>query len=294
MRALLSIWLCVPSRFRLAVYRLMIRLGHKMYGEVQPTCHRLPFGLYAKVGTNITLSEAKAMLYLQFHTTIPVPHVLDIIEAPAPTGVFILMTRLPGKPIRDGLNRMSVEQRKKFYRDMRSSLQQLRAIQQPEHLKGRVCSFSGDGILDYRISSERTGVALESQAAFNDFLFQTVAIDEHPRIREFVKDVHSTNYPLVLTHCDISPFNILVDEDYKLTGILDWETCAWLPAYWEYTRTRFHKSAYLEWLNMTDNILEPWPAELRVEQHLWSYTCNICKPSSWSPSSCHSDLCSIP
>jgi aminoglycoside phosphotransferase (APT) family kinase protein len=37
----------------------------------------------------------------------------------------------------------------------------------------------------------------------------------------------------VFTHGDIAPRNIMVDETYRITGILDWEEGGWYLDYWE-------------------------------------------------------------
>lgn len=40
----------------------------------------------------------------------------------------------------------------------------------------------------------------------------------------------------VFTHADIAPRNIMIDEQNKVTGILDWEYAGWYPDYWEYAQ----------------------------------------------------------
>ena len=40
----------------------------------------------------------------------------------------------------------------------------------------------------------------------------------------------------VFTHGDIAPRNIMVDDENKITGILDWEYAGWYPDYWEYAQ----------------------------------------------------------
>lgn len=42
--------------------------------------------------------------------------------------------------------------------------------------------------------------------------------------------------PPILTHGDLSANNILAGGD-TVTGIVDGEPAAWMPAYWEYTNT---------------------------------------------------------
>lgn len=108
-----SIWLCLDPRVRLFFYNKLIVLGRMMYPTKEPSCFRIPFGMYAKIGDKVHRSEAVAMSYLAMNTTIPVPHVLDILDTP--TGLLIIMTRLPGQPIWGGLKRMSKDQLENLY-----------------------------------------------------------------------------------------------------------------------------------------------------------------------------------
>jgi len=40
----------------------------------------------------------------------------------------------------------------------------------------------------------------------------------------------------VFSHGDIAPRNIMVDEERRITGILDWELSGWFPDYWGYSQ----------------------------------------------------------
>lgn len=85
-------WLHTPAALRLRVYRALIYVGLRLYGPTgSGLCYRLSFNLYTKTGWNVFISEANAMRYIERHTTIPIPSVVDVIQSP--TGVFIVMTR---------------------------------------------------------------------------------------------------------------------------------------------------------------------------------------------------------
>ncbi|KAI0765154.1 hypothetical protein C8Q74DRAFT_1032705 [Fomes fomentarius] len=55
-------------------------------------------------------------------------------------------------------------------------------------------------------------------------------------IHDLIRRAHSRPHRLCLTHNDLAPQNILVGEDYNITGIVDWEAAAWMPEYWELTK----------------------------------------------------------
>ncbi|KAJ3864462.1 hypothetical protein EV359DRAFT_355, partial [Lentinula novae-zelandiae] len=44
---------------------------------------------------------------------------------------------------------------------------------------------------------------------------------------------------IVFTHGDITRRNLLVDDNAKVVGIIDWEQAGWRPAYWEKVKIHF-------------------------------------------------------
>jgi hypothetical protein len=93
----------------------------------------------------------------------------------------------------------------------------------------------------------------------------------------------SSDSNFVLTHCDLSARNIMVEDD-KITGILDWEHSGFFPKYMEYAtameicdgrglvETRFERDSRALWVFKTE-ISSP-SQELGVVisfgPHLWT------------------------
>ena len=54
-----------------------------------------------------------------------------------------------------------------------------------------------------------------------------------------VQTAHRRQHPLVFTHNDLFPRNIMVDEPTgRVLAILDWESAGWFPEHWEYCKCR--------------------------------------------------------
>ena len=159
MGILLKIWLLFPSNIRLLTYRLLARIGHRLYPTTDPfgsmpRCFRLPFGLYAKTGHGVFMAEAEALRFVSQHISIPAPRLIDAI--PVTEGAFIVMTALPGHPIADGLMRMSSEQRAQLASDMKECFEKLRSL--PPPLSGpRICAADGGPFVCYRIGFDPVG-----------------------------------------------------------------------------------------------------------------------------------------
>ncbi|KAI0633104.1 kinase-like protein [Trametes polyzona] len=102
------LWRCLPDPFRFKAYSWLARRYRTagMGFGVQA----LPFGLVSK-GCMAPRYEADCMRFVAKHTSIPVPHVLDVIEfdrslfAKYGSCGLILMTRLDGEPLTRWISR---------------------------------------------------------------------------------------------------------------------------------------------------------------------------------------------
>ena len=268
MSVLLNLWLHIPTGLRLQVYQVWIRRGLWLYGPTSSRrCFRLPFNLYAKTGLNVFMSEANAMRYITKNTTISIPSVIDAIQIP--TGAFIVMTRMAGEPLTGGLRKMSAKERSLLASDLKNSFDQLRSIPAPS-TGPHICGIGGGSFRCFRISSDYIG-PFATGPDFYRFLYERVYLQERSRLEQFAHEVHNTSYRICLSHNDLNPHNILIDNNCWLSAIVDWECSTWLPAYWDYTRSYFHRDAYYEWQYLMDNVFGLWPKELRVEKELWKF-----------------------
>jgi Phosphotransferase enzyme family len=57
---------------------------------------------------------------------------------------------------------------------------------------------------------------------------------KRPRLEEFG---HTTPHKNCLTHNDLDLLNVSLDDNSRLSGIIDWGCTAWLPEYWDYTQS---------------------------------------------------------
>ena len=39
-----------------------------------------------------------------------------------------------------------------------------------------------------------------------------------------------------MSHNDLAPRNIMVNDNLIITGLIDWENAGWYPEYWEYVK----------------------------------------------------------
>lgn len=73
---------------------------------------------------------------------------------------------------------------------------------------------------------------------------------------------------LVLSHCELSPQNIIVDQG-KIVGIIGWDHAGWYPEWWEYVKFFEAQFRHRDWYNYADTIFSTkFASELTAYQAL--------------------------
>lgn len=258
----------IPQFIRSYTYDRLIPLGLRLYGApFSMTVYRLPFGLYLRRSSTDLAEkyrvEAHTLRMIERHTNILAPRLLDVFHTSKYS--YLLMTRVPGRPIGPMLSTLTDEQLKQAVTDLKGYISQLRQIPRDES-EHRICNSKGGGILDWRIpDSQQEELMFKSEADFNRYLTQPFLGDVQKRAAVS----HDKQHDIVFTHGDLNPRNILATEDGKITGIVDWENAGWFPEYWEYTKSHYAVRHTIRWLaDVVDRVFEGYRDELFVENML--------------------------
>ncbi|KAK6865799.1 hypothetical protein PG995_002327 [Apiospora arundinis] len=274
----LATWRMVPARARIATYKLLKRMGRRMYGlSSSPDVQRLPFGLFLKcLGDPDALhNEFNALRMVRQYTSVPVPRPLDIASKPTESrngfysrDVYILTTRVPGFTLSRSREMLSDDDVADFVAQMQDYLTQIRAISKvvsPEHA---ICNTLGGPCTDTRIRDGNPIGPFVDEASFSQLLRNP---DEPSR----------RGHRIVFTHADLNTRNMLVDQiarpdgtkSWKLVGIVDWEFSGYYPEYWEYTKSLFEGFRYSQrWQNVMHETFKAFgdmSKEYEVEKRSW-------------------------
>jgi hypothetical protein len=84
-------------------------------------------GVVVKYGPRVHTCEADSLLFVGAHTSLPIPKLLGTYTHN--TIMYIVMTKLPGKPLADLLTGMSLAEINLITSDLESMLDDLRALQ---------------------------------------------------------------------------------------------------------------------------------------------------------------------
>ncbi|KAJ5049224.1 hypothetical protein NUH16_007741 [Penicillium rubens] len=265
------LWTALPCFVRAATYEKLLSIGTYFYGpSFSPTVQRLPWGLYLRKApahwATQCRAEAHALDMVEKFTQIPAPRPIDVLQTPDAS--YLLMTRVPGRPIGHILHAMTDEQMENVVFDLKRYIAQMRAI--PNQVsKFQICNSAGGGILDWRIPDSQSGnLRFQTEADFHNFLTRGMTDDT----RGSAAKSHALSHAIVFTHGDLNPRNILA-ENGKITGIVDWENAGFFPEYWEYTKMHYTVRYLIRWLaDVVDQVFEGYRDELHVDNMLSDLT----------------------
>lgn len=231
------------------------------------------FNLCIKFGDSITLPEANTLRFIAEHTSVPVPTVYHAFKHRDKT--YILMKRIRGETMAKRWRSLSDTSKASIFSQLKQIIEELRSI--PSQTIG-VSNLDGGPLYDCRLPQTSSWgpfdtiydfhLALRNNITIRSLEAQTQSSLGPATISDIEKLVafhESVIRPPVLTHGDLSSFNILVRND-KVVGIIDWETAGWLPYYWEYTTAWHANPQNFFWQEEVDNFLDPLKAELGMEK----------------------------
>ncbi|KAI3339470.1 hypothetical protein F4824DRAFT_455494 [Ustulina deusta] len=198
----------------------------------------------------IVQSEVATLKFLE-HTAVPAPKVFDFAleGADNPVGVgYILMEKLPGKSLRwdhtvtqEQKTRMMGQLAEIFIELKKYPFDSLGSLVNPD--RPRVGAFARESLTDFEQSTMRTMGPLSSWEKYHESslrmildliargeLFSQQAVDAyliHRFLIDLVPSVLSKSaqddQKYYLKHADDKGDHLLVDGDFNITGIIDWE-----------------------------------------------------------------------
>lgn len=178
------------------------------------------------------------------------------------------MDRIPGVVLDDVWRDMSLDDKIAIAAQLKDYFDQLRAIPPPK--SPSICSVTGGPIIYSRLHAH-----MEWCGPYRDEEHLNTQLRRRHPVEDFDPVVQASQklaHPLVFTHNDFSPRNVMVMETpagWKVTGIIDWECAGWLPSYWDYCKAvnwnALNASCGLwNWEGWIPKIIEPFEQPKRI------------------------------
>ena len=206
-----------------------------------------PDDTVVKSGKRIVLGEAEA-LKVAARAGVPVPRVHDVHTTRDGTG-YIRMDYVHGETLEAVWPSMSAEERKDVARQLRGIVQTMRSANPPPNYIG---ACDGTEVRDTRQYFTYHAPPCQDEKMFNEFLLSSLHEITPPLVRAAFPGRLRTHHRIVLTHCDLTPRNIIV-QDGKIKGLVDWEDGGWYPEYWEYVKF-FQRPSVRGWKDYAEHI----------------------------------------
>ncbi|KAL3473435.1 kinase-like domain-containing protein [Aspergillus californicus] len=245
---------CIPDRISLRIWGFIHRLlasYSKWYSAswgVYSTfsCRQLPFGLVLKWTERTSIEEVMAMQMARA-AGMPVPRVLSYGKHGG--WVSILMTRLPGIPLRNSEERFDADVNQPWVYELRKCLYAMRRWRHPAN-DYYIGSVIGTAIHSFRVPMQRIG-PYTSENEFFEHLIAPANMHnlnsptEYEQALILARGLGQRPHRNTFTHGDLHAHNILVDNEGHLSGFLDWESGGWYPEYWDFTTAmRYAKDSW--------------------------------------------------
>lgn len=182
--------------------------------------------------------------------------------------VGIVMDYMPGKPLEAVWDTLSPNQKQSIAEQLRGYICQLR------NLKGDYIGAVDRGTVSMGKWMSIQGGPFDSEREFNEWILDDLSSGIPAPLRHYAKSPVTDGLEIVFTHADFFSRNILVDENCKVTAVLDWEFAGWYPEWWEYFTTYVNFQRGKDWDDYLCYILPP---QYDREFITMSYVSNLCR-----------------
>lgn len=171
--------------------------------------------------------ESEIMKYIAANTTLPVPKVYDFKFDEQRQSFFIVMDYVPGDTLERRWKNFTSDQRDFVCHQLAECLAQLRK------LTGDYIGTVNRGAIRFGLWQSRWGGPFDNEKEFNDWMLEAGG--------DAAECGLTHDHAIHFAHADLSPRNIMVDENGRITGILDWERAGWFPEYWDIVRIYYDR-----------------------------------------------------
>ncbi|GBE89928.1 hypothetical protein SCP_1702540 [Sparassis crispa] len=172
--------------------------------------------------------EIATLRFVATHTSIPVPRVWWRFDYQGFD--WIVLSRITGSSLSEVWPNLSFDEKEAIATQLARYMAELRNLPPPPGTM--ISSVLGGPVNCSRLHEDPSGPFRDEQ----QMNLQLRNLQPLESCSATVVSAHSRIHPLVFTHNDFYPRNIMVQHN-KVTAIIDWECAGWFPAHWEYCKT---------------------------------------------------------
>lgn len=230
-------------------------LGQQMGCSV----HQLDDEYVLKAGDRVKPSEAAAMVLVQQQTDVPIPSLINSeFDSKLEQG-WLWMSIIPGRTLDLVWEKLNDATKRRLCSTIWTMIAKIREIKRPTKCKGLFqCAADGSTTDDPLLKDLRkTPIPILHDNALRARIYERYMFYAGRRYAKELPDMLPRSSASVFTHADISPRNIMVDGNFRITGIIDWEAAGWYPDYWEYANIMRPACWCGDWQDWMDRTAPP-------------------------------------
>ncbi|KFX95507.1 hypothetical protein V490_03821 [Pseudogymnoascus sp. VKM F-3557] len=234
-----------------------------------------------KFGTQVPLLEAETMRFIAANSTVPVPKVLAAFSEKE-TGInFIVMELVQGRTLEALMPTLNTEEKVEISLQIKNAVDKLRGIPQLNYIGGVNRQPLINAVFWVPEHDSAISGPFDTEAAMNEGMLKHLEQQTPAVYAQFLRGIVSSTlcgHKTVFTHGDLQPKNIIVNRISSPEGkkdrfeiyLIDWESAAWYPEYWEFCSSTFGCRFRPEWLELAGFILHQYPTEFLMMQVIYS------------------------
>ncbi|KIJ11079.1 hypothetical protein PAXINDRAFT_101804 [Paxillus involutus ATCC 200175] len=181
----------------------------------------------AHISSDEAITEAFNLSMIRTMTTIPVPKLRQVVRHPR--GTYLVMEYIDEETLDTAWGRLTIFSKLRIAWTLRGYVKQLRRLR-------RAVPGTLNGTPSWEPEYLFTGFGAGPFASYDDFTaWYNHKLDVSQRMKKAPADAprFDTSWPVVFTHMDLCPRNILLARDGTLY-VLDWGRSGFYPAWFEY------------------------------------------------------------
>lgn len=171
------------------------------------------------------------------------------------------MARAPGVTLQAAWPQLSDDDKNAIFGQLAGFVRQLRSL--PSPYGSAICSVIGGPFCDGRLHCYDVSGPFLDEDHMNLQLRLGAPIERFP----FVAEAHTRRHPIVFTHGDLAPRNIMV-LGTEIVAVLDWESSGWFPSHWEYCKAVFGDNTSEQWKRWIPMVVPVYEMEVKADLSL--------------------------
>lgn len=254
--------------------------------------------MLVKYGSHTSLIEAKTMLFVAEHTSLPVPKLYaayaygpldrDVGDYGSVYDTYIFMEFIEGEDLGKSWETFNAIEKQQISADLKSHMTELRSLPAATYIGSVHGRPVTDIIFEWSTTSKgkRTPFLcsqcdsrsvlnmlqgpFSSVQDFNATIADTFAAQSKTHVGPYIRGIlDAHHHGIVFTHGDLRPPNVIV-RNGRVAAIIDWELAGWYPDYWEFAKAFFIEHFVTDWGTHLLDVLTPYYCEQLMHARLMS------------------------